>query len=122
MSPQSQNMAIATAMGHTQVELGFWEDDGTWTPHPNGNPTGIWNHCRVNIIDCHNDLNAMAVAEKECLAYNLGEYLIFLEQATFTKPACPHACPSDPDRFALVHATAAQRLEALLKTLKLWNP
>jgi len=116
MTPQQQRIAIATACGWTNVApvivknvkhegdditVGISSDDG-WIP------------------DYLNDLNACHQMEK----------VLNYEQAELFEDAlCDivHAANREKDyafpwAFFRIHATAAQRCEAFLRTLDLWQP
>jgi hypothetical protein len=119
MTPEKQRIAIATACGWTNVAprivqnvkyqgdditVGIWSDDG-WIP------------------DYLNDLNAMNEAEKVLSGEQKEQFIFWLN----------HLHPSADIHFAekkrelrldvfdLVHTTAAQRAEAFLRTLGLWQ-
>ena len=113
MKPEQQRIAIAEACG--------WKWDGRFTViDPKGNrlcnndgDTGLtWKQaCAQNKIpDYLNDLNAMHEAEKVLFARNDWSGCDY-EQAL-----------KDMTSSWCWHATAAQRAEAFLKTLKLYTP
>ena len=107
MSPQSQRIAIAEACGwtdcHSQVmEPGVWEYDCTGTP-PH------WSGMRYQRVpDYLNDLNAMRNAEQ----------IITNQFTTHSEQYWRHLWFVKPHP---IYATAAQRAEAFLKTLGLWE-
>lgn len=114
MSPNKQIIAIAEATGYRDGQLGFWEEDVAWTQHWNGNPTAIYikTGLRCNITDYLNDLNAMHEAEEVLLdgSGRFDKFVDILESRELTG-----------DCALAVHATAAQRAEAFLRTLGLWT-
>jgi hypothetical protein len=107
MSPEKQQMAIAKACGIVTSDQ--------WGP--------LYKTAFGLVRDCPdylNDLNAMHEAEKT-LKDNCkeGDYWFFLRDIL----GFPEA-EGDWDRhyfFSAIHATAAQRAEAFLKTLNLWD-
>lgn len=99
MNLESQNIAIAEACGWKVYRWacgGFRRADS-----PNGNEF-------LEVPDYINDLNAMHEAEKMLAAGLLAKYTTELLR-TSGGPMSVH------------FATAAQRAEAFLKTLNLWN-
>lgn len=98
MSPEAQRIAVAEACGWREVAI----RQGDWHPrgfHPN-NPQG-----RQRIPDYLNDLNAMHEAEQGLTPEQWGIYEdILIRSAEF-----------------VWHATAAQRCEALLRTIGKWT-
>ena len=123
MKPEQQRIAIAEACG--------WriESDGACTfVYPPNEKMGTG--YRMNDIrhpkiirllpDYINDLNAMHEAERfldydQCEQYasDLWDIIMCAEESMENPP---------PSNFACIHATAAQRAEAFLKTLNLWTP
>jgi hypothetical protein len=106
MTPQEINRRIAEACG--------------WKPHADGVGFYQGNHplirCGVPIPNYHGDLNAMHEAEKV-----LGKTSVYSNRLQSVIGA-----PNKRDYwrisdFELCTATAAQRAEAFLKTLSLWN-
>ena len=63
--------------------------------------------------DYLNDLNAMYEAEKALSRQDKREYAFQINGGCYTSGL--------DDTFNIVHATAAQRAEAFLKTLDLWK-
>lgn len=116
MSPEAQRVAIAEACGW------FWATHDNaggicWLQIPGSSmPGGWWRvstpKCRnqgvlISVPDYLTDLNAMHEAEK-------------------VLPSRDAYCRNlivvcDPDAFASVVATAAQRAEAFLRTMNLWR-
>ena len=109
---EQQRIAIAEACGWKLVMDNplyepYWED-------PKGNMIGV--SCGMRFPDYLNDLNAMHEAE-QVLHGQLSlwwNYMDALEKASveFNQLGCG----------SHIHATAAQRAEAFLKTLNLWKP
>ena len=124
MKPSDQRIAIAEACG--------------WLPDDDGDGTGwkgSWIRTRLigkkptfhagevvsytveqTVPDYTNDLNAMREAEKTIPPEKHLDFEECLERLI-----SPH-CPFGGLSFEHLHATAAQRAEALLKTLNIWNP
>lgn len=98
MSPEKQRIAIARACGWTKcrIEWGF--------------PVGNRNNDVIvrDIPDYLNDLNAMHEAEKKLTGQKIDAYVTTL---------CLKVQPAP----SLWNATAAQRAEAFLRTLGLWE-
>jgi len=120
MSPEAQRIAIGMALG------------ARWCQSPDGNlyfkfPTGTqgWVQCEGPLPDCSNprwicvsdycaDLNAMHEAENMALG-EWGDYSsLWHKYETELKAICGL-------RNHWMSATAAQRAEAFLKTLNLWD-
>jgi len=98
MNKEKQRIAIAKACGWScfepdTIQYTAKRSDGKWGEIP----------------DYPNDLNAMHEAEKMLTPFQWSYYLDFLTD------------PYAPDWQAAVHATAAQRAKAFLKTLNLWE-
>lgn len=94
MTPEQQRIAIAEA-----CKL-----------HP-GDRSG------VGLPDYLNDLNAMHEAEKVLSEKRIRSYAFILAQVLETSPTVDL-----DDQFLNIHATAAQRAEALLRTIGKWKP
>ena len=117
MTPEKQRIKIAEACGKGRYEpivheLPFvkWKRDGVT--------------CAAPPPDYLNDLNAMHEAEMYLTEHTGGtfanDYPTVLEH--IVDPDRPRLGePADPDRFDMYTATAAQRAEAVLKTLGLWT-
>jgi hypothetical protein len=109
MTPEQQRIAIAEACGWTFIErLAL-----------TGIPKGSRGNADARVIpDYLNDLNAMNEVEQ-----NLGG----MDKAEFAVQLCRVVGKDWPSgigggSFAHVHATAAQRAEAFLRTLNLYTP
>lgn len=112
MTPEKQRLAIASVCGwHEKPE-----------PHGSFNASAWWQNehrypsYEMPVPNYPEDLNAMHEAEK-VLSTN-PEYTqqhAFNNYAYLLIEVCKHQCSA-------VHATAAQRAEAFLKTLHLWEP
>lgn len=105
MNKQEQNIAIAKACGYTQGVgmhgIEWWtNDEGVHDEPP----------------DYVNSLNAMHEAEKVLTEDQWGPYCIMLNQL-----ACRIQCKNTHTCGYTLAATAAQRAEAFLRTLNLWE-
>ncbi len=123
MTPESQRIAIAEACGWEKVDgnpakhtRDRWID-----PKYAGRYAKDYAVLERNLPDYLNDLNIMHEAEKVLKDYNFGAtteratYINKLETVVFLEAG------KQGWSWALTHATAAQRAEAFLKTLKLWK-
>jgi len=113
MTPESQRIAVAEACGWT-----LCHNTGGL---PCGVPPGfIHEENSRQVPDYLNDLNAMHEAEKVLSAGQINTYLGHLYK--YAKVATADSNPWEiiVARVA-VHATAAQRAEAFLRTLNLWD-
>lgn len=116
MSPEAQRIAIAEACGYTLIRQSTaWE-----VSDPPEDPICLCGEHQVfggerteQIPDYLNDLNAMAEAEKALTDDQLADMAEALGVDADDAPA-------DSWRL-LLRATAAQRAEAMLKTLGLWS-
>lgn len=112
MKPETQRIKIAEACGWTTNKRGNWVTPDfrcvseIWGPHAIG----------AFPPDYINDLNAMHEAEKSLNVKQIRNY-------AFTLAIVLDTCPSvDLDeQFLNIHATAAQRAEAFLRTLGKWE-
>ena len=102
MSPEAQRIAIAEACGWTDIKTGPYD----------GLPFGRRKSHQLEVIpDYLNDLNAMHEAEK---------VLENLQEAAFR--GWLWLAHNQPEfRCRIVHATAAQRAEAFLRTIGKWE-
>jgi len=114
MTKEQQRIAIAEACGWTNVDDKMPSPTTGWV---RGSLRGV-NHegYRVHVPDYLNDLNAMHEAEKimtkdQWLSYTIN-VLLAAKDGTFV---------IDINMKTVTHASAAQRAEAFLKTLHLWN-
>ena len=106
MTPEAQRIAIAEACGWLSVDyspswkcwIGVTDEDDTCFDYK-------------PIPDYLNDLNAMHEAEKVLVEEQWGVYTSLLIRENRVGLA-----------RTLIHATAAQRAEAFLRTLNLWTP
>lgn len=120
MTPEAQRIAIAEACGWRAEEWQF----GGWTCcNPHG-AYGEFSGSReaaftLNVPDYLNDLSAMHEAEKVLKDWN--KYVCMLAKVIVgdTRPKCSgndyHVATS-----IIIHATAAQRAEAFLRTIGRW--
>jgi hypothetical protein len=104
MSPEYQRVTIAEACG--------WKLSPPNLEYKWLNPDTKWSE--PELPDYLNDLNAMHGAEK-VLFCDKWKWLAYVNNL--------NEMPSLQDEwlFASIHATAAQRAEAFLKTLNLWD-
>ena len=106
MNPNAQRIAIAESQG--------------WTYEPNHDPMFPWRHRESKTVayttylpDYLNDLNAMYEAEKSMTDIQQCQFCDFIFRIMNSKDGV--------SEFDKVHSTAAQRCEAFLKTLGLWE-
>jgi hypothetical protein len=106
MTPEAQRIAIAEACGWKKIRS-HWQK---------GKATAFLNesHAHQQLPDYLNDLNA--VHEAEALLYRYEAKLFEEKLFNILESEVMHT-----GEFALIHATAAQRAEALLKALNLWE-
>jgi hypothetical protein len=121
MSPEAQRIAIAGACGWIEVRAEVdWlpgELTGIFTwPHPTKTDETKYYISRKPVPNYLYDLNAMHRAEKKLTLVQWDEYLGIL----YSLVQDPHIC-SLTHAMAYVCATAAQRAEAFLRTLGLWD-
>ena len=114
MTPEQQRIAIAEACGWT--EISDWGAGGINGKHPKEPWTEV-------IPDYLNDLNAMHEAEK---GLNEDQQKLYVERlmGDVHNPISDY-CQEymwDAVYSFCLHATAAQRAEAFLRTLSLWKP
>ena len=119
MTPEEQRIAIAESVGFKWVEnqrVRSNSQNGAWCS------TDGWHHPKTKKVsdaiydlpDYLNDLNAMHEVEKTLNDEQWERYraeLYNLMPKSFALPDCERSN---------IHATAAQRAEAYLKTLNLW--
>ena len=108
MDKRAQRIAIAKVRGWTDIK----EPHG-FAPEPYGFPPGRTNGEREDIPDYLNDLDAMHEAEKILTPAQFFQY---------EKNITTLVGSRDQKYYLNLHATAAQRAEAFLKTLGLWVP
>jgi hypothetical protein len=122
MSPEKQRIAIAEACGWTDIRMsGPWEctdpgqlrEDlcGMQRQHP-------W---REIVPDYLSDLNAMHAAEKVLPVEEQGQYICWINDIVKAQPWSERDGISYEDAWLEVHATAAQRAEAFLRTIGKWE-
>ncbi len=114
MKPELQRIAIAEACG--------------WKRHKNPNRIGGWRKPKgvdfswseLDIPDYPADLNAMHEAEKSLTGEQVVGYTIELNRMrdNFDRDFRDHPTKAN---YRTWHATAAQRAEAFLRTLNLWD-
>jgi len=102
MKPEQQRIAIAEACGWKPDKrgLGWLSPHGYYAPEP----------------DYLNDLNEMHEAEKTFSEKRIRSYAFTLAQVLDTSPTVDL-----DDQFLNIHATAAQRAEAFLRTIGKWE-
>jgi hypothetical protein len=107
MNKERQRIAIAKACGWKENHDQGW---GKPNIYDDDEPLVYWHaHELPNYL---NDLNAMHEAEKSLLLKKQMLYQGMIGKVTGNK------CPA---LFRQIHATAAQRAEAFLRALNLWN-
>jgi hypothetical protein len=113
VSPEGQRIAIAEVCGWTNVTQGVGPNRNLFLgDKPMRDSSGKVYGYTVDqrVPDYFNDLNAMYAAEEVLVARGLhSAYYDELISVTTV------------DRFFLIHATAAQRAEAFLRTLGKWE-
>lgn len=115
MSPEAQRIVIAEACGWNQR---LWDKDSRQRPTTPAlkwfGPSGHESRRPSYLPDYLNDLNAMHEAEKTLRDYAIGVYQDWINRIV----------PNSPEYvgglFAVIHASAAQRTEAFLRTLGKW--
>jgi hypothetical protein len=113
MTDEEINIAIAEACG--------WKYANNETHAPDGS---FWWSKEPEIPDYCNDLNAMHEAEKMLTKEQLYNYGNKLDRITLPKTSMEMCYIEGPEAGMypdLFCATAAQRAEAFLKTIKKWN-
>lgn len=128
MTPEQQRIAIAEACGWKKSTrmVPVWvvvnyDGGGEWQDKPQvgfekGSAWQLFDH----LPDYPNDLNAMNAAEKVLAYVDMEAYASRLCVLTSGGHSDCDMC-NDGRLFALLHATAAQRAEAFLRTLNLWT-
>ena len=115
MKPEAQRIAIAQACGITirqeQDGSGLWSAEGPrWSSYKTG--LSLEHAQRVSLPDYLNSLDEMHEAEKVLMKPGLAEWCDYTRHL---RRICGIAL------YAEIHATAAQRAEAFLRTLNLWT-
>lgn len=112
MTPEEQRIALAEWAGYVELD---YETQARILYGRLGSRGAL-----VRIPDYLNDLNDV---------YELEEKLTFEQAEQFEDELCHIVVKCNeqrenqvPWRFAVAHATASQRCEALLKTLNIWKP
>lgn len=122
MTPEAQRIAIAEACGwkspyHPENIAGmngWWSQKrGVWWVNPLSERVMI-----SSVPDYPNDLNAMHEAEKVLMHDQQVQFSIEVGRLTTAYLPASRSAWTD---FTLMHATAAQRAEAFLRTLNLWK-
>lgn len=113
MSPEAQRIAIAEACGWTKCRLAI---KGAGAPERGPSPYGLppGRNYEAPITTYERDLNAMHEAEK-VLKPGFGEGS-WMHYSDFLRGIC-----GGGSHLQIIHATAAQRAEAFLRTLNLWK-
>ena len=103
MKPEHQRVAIAEACGWTEIEPCTCCDgvSRAYEPTPGAH--------KKHLPDFYNDLNAMHEAEKVLVRLQWLSYLRKLQTLCDESVIWP------------IHATAAQRAEAFLRTIRKWE-
>ncbi len=119
MTPEAQRTAIAGACWHTGIkQIRTINDDGAYTVLASDQTASGWTgYDAQEIPDYLNDLNAIHDAEKVLTPVQLGFYL-----GTLANMFPYSGMESWSFGFARsIHATAAQRAEAFLRTIGKWD-
>ena len=113
MKPEQQRIAIAEACGWDCDPLiaREWKSRGQWARKTTDDQNKLVS-LRSNVPEYPNDLNAMHEAEKTLSQKDKREYAYQLNGGYYTSGL--------DDTFDIVHATAAQRAEAFLRTIGKW--
>lgn len=115
MTPEKQRIKIAKICGwHDFFPEAF--NQKWWGGKPTARPPKTNDGPRV-LPDYLNDLDAMHEAEKILGFRRWHDYSMFLIDTV----GASHSDLSHEGTFARIHATAAQRAEAFLRTLGLWE-
>lgn len=119
MNPERQRIKIAEAYGYTDVRLEEWENvDIKSREIAYGTALrGTLNRKRTFVPDYLNDLNAMNEVEK---IFNRKQKLEYAGELGYIVALTDNHDES-PEVFYCVYASAAQRAEAFLRTLGLWE-
>ena len=112
MNIEAQRIAISEVCGWKRHEM-FIDEVVKWKK---GDDTLTL----LELPDYLNDLNAMNEAEKTLTNQQRGIFEVWLTDI-LKVISVPHASLSEGALFKLVHATAAYRAEAFLKTMNLWK-
>lgn len=131
MTPEQQRIAIAEACGWKCR----WQNQGgspLLDKKPKGHCWEVWQDPKGQGLDKRydpifppdylNDLNAMHRAEKVLTEGQFQIYLDWLDVSCGGELELSAMIDGPAFGFGLIHATAAQRAEAFLRTLNLWNP
>lgn len=116
MSPDQQRIAIAEACGWTDLHIGTWT---RWLNALMGIAPGDKNERHVRVPDYLNDLNAMHEAEEKIMSHigycrNLLEVVVPGTKGVIVGLHAGYG-------MSILHATAAQRAEAFLRTIGKWE-
>ena len=114
MSPERQRIKIAEAVGWTPTPTGWW------TMHPSGIPTGEY-PAFTDPPDYLNDLNAMHEAVSCLTPKQVDAFAIELSAIVLENPSKAWWDLNANEVGHVANATAAQRAEAFLRTLNLWE-
>lgn len=115
MSPEAQRIAIAEACGIDDIRNS--EPWALWDNEPRIRLVGDINHYTEEIPYYLNDLNAMHEAERTLLFSERKRFRGIL-QVVMVKEIGPGVLAAIEE---CVHATAAQRAEAFLRTIGKWE-
>ena len=119
MNPEAQRLAISAACGHHDLsmqEIGDFD-----SVHVVDLCSGIPGKGGYVVPDYLNDLDAMHEAEKVLTEEQSVRYILGLFQIVTGDPFCFYDTDAS-DVLKVARATAAQRAEALLKTLEESKP
>lgn len=114
MTPEKQRIAIAEYCGWTQTSTHFGGWEGIWTDSKNRQCT--------TIPDYLNDLNAMNGAEKTLTVRQQHKFAEEVGRIIYSgELSVPDFGRNWYMCYLMMHATAAQRAEAFLRTIGKWE-
>lgn len=119
MTPEAQRIAISEACGWSEIGICVYGDD---KGQPKGKRDFPW---RVRLPDYLHSLDAMHEAEKMLTTWELrSKYVNYLDTVIPESGLCfaeDEAAVRYFNAFQAVHATAADKAVAFLRTLNLWT-
>lgn len=116
--PQIQ-IAVAKARGYEDVTPGFWEDDGTFTKHWNGELHGVWSKSgmRSTLPRYLNSHDAMAEALGTMQEWEWVRYDGFLRNSIALQKG-----DTNVQTWEVLRATPRQQAVAFLKATNNYTP
>lgn len=127
MSPEAQRVAIAEACGWKNIHVGTTEAHGYEVVGLVGYPPGIEPHfgaaCQEAVPDYLNELNAMHRTEASLTDEQRAKFVLELHFATEgdLTAGLENAFDCTQYIFPVLHATAAERAKAFLRTVGKWE-